>query len=98
MKIIFGDGTQEDFTQKITGSFAALARGDASPAQQKQVLQTLFHITKPFGFTPMNAPERACGFADGVRWVGIAVSQLVGGEEPWTLKHLGDVKNDNDGA
>lgn len=95
MKIIFGDGAERDFPQKVTGAFAAMARGDASPAQQREVLKTIFELTRPFGFTPMSAPERAAGFAEGARWVGIAVSQLVGGSEPWTLRHLGDVKHDD---
>lgn len=95
MKITFGDGSRVEFPQKVTGAFAALARGDASPGQQRQVLQTLFELTKPFGITPMDAPERAAGFADGARWVGIAVSQLVGGEEPWTLRNIGDAKHDD---
>jgi len=71
-----------------------MARGDASPAQQKLVLITLFRLTKPFSVPAAGASDTVRAFSDGHRWVGVSIAQLVGGEEPWSLRHLGDVTND----
>ena len=95
MKITFADGHVEEFPKPVTQAFAALARGDASGGQQKLCLQVMFQLTQPFGFCPANASERVAGMTEGGRLVGVQLAQLVGGETPWTLRHLGDITDDS---
>jgi hypothetical protein len=95
MKLTYGDGGSEDVPKHVCQAFAALARGDASGGQQKLCLMWVFKLTQPMGRPPLpNASERAVGMSDGARIVGQQVAELVGGEAPWTLKHLGDVNDD----
>lgn len=94
MKITFPDGSTAEFAQQVTSAFAAMGRGEATLAQQKLVLITLFRLTKPFSVPAAGASDTVRAFSDGHRWVGVSIAQLIGGEEPWSLRHLGDVTND----
>ena len=94
MRLTHGDGRAEDVPKHVHQAFAAWGRGDASGQQQKLCLVWLFKLTQPMGFSPASGSERMVGMADGARIVGLQIAQLVGGEEPWTLKHLGDVNDD----
>lgn len=94
MKITLVDGREVEFAKAVTQAFSALARGEASGGQQRICLQALFQITQPFGFAAPDARERAAGMCDGARVVGCAIASLVGGETPWTLRHLGDLNDD----
>lgn len=98
MKLTYGDGHTEVVEKNVRQAFAALARGDASGNQQKLCLAWVFKLTQPMGFTDNKATERSAGMAEGARIVGLQVAQLVGGEAPWTLKHLGEVTNDDGNA
>lgn len=95
MNLTFGDGHTEEVPKNVHQAFAALARGEASGNQQKLVLRTLFRITQPMGFADCKASERMAGMSDGARIVGQQIATMVGGEEPWTLKYLGDITNDD---
>ena len=95
MKITFADGREAEFPKAVTNAFAAFARGDASGGQQRICLQVIFQLTQPLVLQAgIKAGEREVGMADGARLVGLQIAQLVGGEAPWTLKHLGDLNDD----
>lgn len=89
-----GDGRKQDVPKNVSQAFAALARGDASGGQQRLCMTWIFMLTNPMGFTDNKATERSAGMAEGARIVGLQIAQLVGGETPWTLKHLGEVNDD----
>jgi hypothetical protein len=95
MKLALPDGRTLDADKGVQAAFAAFAQGRATAGQQKLCLQWLMDMTQPMAIAAPNAGERATGMCDGARVIGNTIARLVGGESPWTLAHLGDVKHDD---
>lgn len=89
------DGRRLTADKGVTGAFAAWAMGRATEGQQRLVLQWIMDITQPFGRAAPGVGERGVGMCDGAAMVGATIARLVGGDSPWTLKHLGDLKHDD---
>lgn len=95
MKIPLPDGRVLDADKGVQGAFTAWAQGRATEGQQKLCLQWIMDLTTPFSVAAPNAGERAAGMCDGARVIGNTIARLVGGDSPWTLAHLGDLKHDD---
>lgn len=92
------DGTKRPVRAAVTSAFAAFGRGEATEGQQRLCLQYLLGLGNPFGFATTHQSEREVGVADGGRWLAVTIAKLVGGEQPFTLKHLGDMDDGSSDA
>lgn len=95
MKIELPDDRVLDADKGVQGAFAAFAQGRATEGQQKLCLTWIMNMTQPMGWASPVAGERAAGMCDGARVIGNTIARLVGGDSPWTLAHLGDLKHDD---
>ena len=95
MRLALPDGRILDADKGVQAAFTALAQGRATEGQQRLCMQWLMDMTQPFAFAAPAASERATGMCDGARVIGNCIAQLVGGESPWLLKHMGDPKHDD---
>ena len=96
IRIDLPDGRILSADRGIQGAFAALAQGRATEGQQKLCLTWIMNMTQPMGFASPAASERATGMCDGARVIGNTIARLVGGEDPWTLAHLGAIDDRHD--
>ena len=72
------NGAQIELPKPVSSAFAALARGEASDAQQKLALKTIFRLAGMDDIADDGASERQVGKMDGARWLGRTVGMLTG--------------------
>lgn len=91
MKIVKLDGKERELPENASSAWAAIARGDADPGQQRLALKVLLAITGPDDIAPTEAPTRLVDMMDGARWVGRTIGRLTGAGVP---HHYGDQDKD----
>lgn len=90
------DGSRHPVSSATTEAFAALGRGEASAGQQKRCLSFALHLCGLTGFSLTTDSDRTAAYTEGRRWVGATIAKLVGGEQPLSLRHLGDMNDGHD--
>lgn len=84
------NGKQKPADISIVQAFRALARGEASAGQQQSVLAEILRLTDPMVVELVTFSEREAAFTAGVRWVGITLATLAGGQSPFVLRTMRD--------